>query len=267
MAAVNRVSLTATPPILWQFAISHYAEKVRWALDLKHVPHVRRSLLPGLHMHRIRKMTGQTAVPVLELNGTAIHDSSAILKEVEKIWPEPPLYPADAAEREHALELEDHLDEELGVPIRQWSYFMLLPYPSTVAMLFVGQASTFHRLIFHAIFPTVRPQMRRYMKIYPAEAETGRQRTVAAMDRIASEIHSTGYLVGDHFTVADLTAAALLWPLLMPKEFPYRLPTKLPPTFAKAREQLAKHPALSWATGIYERFRGQSAAISEETVI
>ena len=75
--------------MLWQFALSHYVEKVRWALDVKGVPHVRRSLLPGLHINRIRKMTGQTAVPVFEFNGVSIHDSSAILEEVEKLWPEP----------------------------------------------------------------------------------------------------------------------------------------------------------------------------------
>ena len=35
-------------PVLWQLQISHYVEKVRWALDYKRVPHVRRTLLPGL---------------------------------------------------------------------------------------------------------------------------------------------------------------------------------------------------------------------------
>jgi hypothetical protein len=34
-------------PVLFQFTYSHFNEKARWALDLKHVPHVRHSLLPG----------------------------------------------------------------------------------------------------------------------------------------------------------------------------------------------------------------------------
>ncbi len=37
-------------PTLIQLDISHYSEKVRWALDYKQVPHVRRSPLPGSHM-------------------------------------------------------------------------------------------------------------------------------------------------------------------------------------------------------------------------
>jgi glutathione S-transferase len=70
--------------------------------------------------------------------------------------------------------------------------------------------ATPHRLLFRAIFPKVRPRMIRYMKIYPAEAETARGRTTSTMDRIERELQPSGYLVGDHFTVADLTAAALL---------------------------------------------------------
>src|SRR5208282_9506 len=58
---VKTKDMAAQAPVLWQFAISHYAEKARWALDHKHVPHIRRSLLPGPHLSRIKKMTGQTA--------------------------------------------------------------------------------------------------------------------------------------------------------------------------------------------------------------
>ena len=35
---------------LLQFRHSPYNEKVRWALDLKRVPHRRHSLLPGPHV-------------------------------------------------------------------------------------------------------------------------------------------------------------------------------------------------------------------------
>jgi hypothetical protein len=66
MTAATERDSTTLPVLCWQFALSHYVEKVRWALDLKRVPHVRRSLLPGLHINRIKKMTSQTPVPVLE---------------------------------------------------------------------------------------------------------------------------------------------------------------------------------------------------------
>ena len=55
--------------VLHQFAYSHYNEKVRWALDYKKLPHDRINYLPGPHMGAIKKMTGQTSTPVLEIDG------------------------------------------------------------------------------------------------------------------------------------------------------------------------------------------------------
>jgi len=56
-------------PVLWQLEISHYVEKVRWALDYKHVAHIRHTLPPGLHAMEAERLTGDTStVPVLFLS-------------------------------------------------------------------------------------------------------------------------------------------------------------------------------------------------------
>ena len=63
-------------PVLWQLQISHYVEKVRWALDYKRVPHIRRTLLPGLHAVKTKRLTGDTSTaPVLTIDGHSIGDS------------------------------------------------------------------------------------------------------------------------------------------------------------------------------------------------
>src|SRR5688500_15844879 len=67
------------PPVLWQFTISHFNEKVRWALDWKHVRHVRRALVPGFHIPRVVWMTRQSALPVLAVDGEPIADSTRII--------------------------------------------------------------------------------------------------------------------------------------------------------------------------------------------
>ena len=105
-------------PVLWHFTVSHFNEKVRWALDFKRIPHVRRALLPGFHFLKVWRMTGQTAVPVLVLDGRPIHDSTRIIEAVERAYPEPPLYPRDESERRRALALEDFFDEQFGPSIR-----------------------------------------------------------------------------------------------------------------------------------------------------
>ena len=42
----------------------------------------------------------------------------------------------------------------------------------------------------------------------------------AALDRLESELGVSEYLVGEEFTVADLTAASLFYPLVLPPEGP-----------------------------------------------
>src|SRR2546423_3109353 len=113
--------MAAAEPVLWHISISHYSEKARWALDHKRIPHRRRGLPGGFHMLVALVLTcGRTVTfPVLALNGEAIGDSTAIIAELERRWPEPPpLYPEDPDERRRALDLEDWFDEELGPPIR-----------------------------------------------------------------------------------------------------------------------------------------------------
>jgi len=61
-ASQARSRLATHPAVLWQFRNSHFNEKVRWALDWKRVPHLRRSLVPGLHIGRALWMTGKKQV-------------------------------------------------------------------------------------------------------------------------------------------------------------------------------------------------------------
>ena len=62
---------------LYQFAISHYCEKIRWALDYKGLNHVTVSLLPGQHVKTVRKLTGKaSSVPVLDHDGQIVQGSA-----------------------------------------------------------------------------------------------------------------------------------------------------------------------------------------------
>jgi glutathione S-transferase len=251
-------------PELWQFTGSHFNEKARWALDFKQVPHIRHSLVPGFHVPVVKRMTGKTHVPVIKLNGNAISDSSRIIEALERTYPEPPLYPADPDERRRALELEDYFDEELGPYIRRWIFYVILPYPNFMHATFVSHASPAAQLAHRAMAPVVGVIMRRQMDINPASAEVARARTLAAMDRLMSELRPSGYLVGDHFTVADLTAAALLSPLVRPPEFPYKPAAPLPMPFAEIRDSLSTHPAFRWTLRTYRNHRGESAEVATQ---
>ena len=250
------------PPVLWQFRFSHYNEKARWALDWKGVQHTRSSLLPGWHFPQILWMTGQKALPVLVLDGKPIADSTEIIAALEAYRPDPPLYPAGEAERRRALELEDYFDEELGPHIRRAFFHILLEHTDyVVACLTLGAGDTTRR-VYRAMFPFTRLLMKVDMGIDDAAAARSWAKVDAALDRLEGELRPSGYLVGDSFTVADLTAAALFSPLLLPPEFPYQPPGPLPREAEEMRARFAGRRAVQWIADMYRRHRGSSAEVS-----
>ena len=122
-------------PVLWHIPVSHYNEKVRWALDLKGVEHERRAPSPPAHIPVARWLTRGRAstFPLLVLDGQAIADSTAIIAALERRHPDPPLYPEDPAERERALELEEFFDEELGPHVRGLAFHEMRKDPAAIA--------------------------------------------------------------------------------------------------------------------------------------
>jgi glutathione S-transferase len=251
-------------PLLWHIPISHFNEKVRWALDYKGIAHRRQVLGPN-YLFRAWRATGQGALPILWLDNRAIHDSTRIIAALEEKYPEPALYPRDVAARQRALAIENDLDETLGPSLRA----------AVVTPLFRHDPETALRLLTTGMpeqaYKAIRPLMRifpsfyrRRHKISDAKLEEDRAIVAAALDRVEQQRQGKPYLVGDAFTVADLTVAALLSPGLQPPEFQYPLRVDLPPYLADYRAGLLKHPAVNWAAGIYRQHRSRSMEIPRE---
>src|ERR1700748_963046 len=95
-------------PVLWHLPVSHYSEKVRWALDHKAIQHDRHAPITGYHIAVALVLTRgrHYTLPVLELAGRRIGDSTEIIAALETAHPESPLYPDDPDERRRALALE-----------------------------------------------------------------------------------------------------------------------------------------------------------------
>jgi len=74
---------------LYTFLISHFSEKVRFALDLGGIAYEERALLPGPHILTVRRIARRTSVPLLVHEGepgrdrTIVQGSSLILDYAE----------------------------------------------------------------------------------------------------------------------------------------------------------------------------------------
>ena len=202
---------------------------------------------------------------MLTIDGRSIGDSTRIIAAIEERWPQPPLYPEDEAQRRRALELEEFFDEELGPHIRRAFYHELLPHPELVVPLFThGQPARDTRRCSAPDSQCCAWPCDAGSRSAPSRPRDSRAKMVAAIDRLEREISPSGYLVGDSFTVADLTAAALFYPVARPPEFPYPMVADddLPDSWREFLDSLAQRPGGRWVAEIYRRHRGGSAELT-----
>jgi glutathione S-transferase len=252
-------------PTLWHINVSHYSEKARWALAWKGVEHRRRAPIPSTHMAIALWLTrgAQATFPVLTLDGRHIGDSTAIIAALEERFPEPALYPADPEQRRRALELEDFFDEELGPPIRQLVWHELSADPDRFALVMERTSppslARFSRAAagYGRIFTAVR-----FGAGSAERAERSRAKVLAALDRLDAELERSGgdYLVGDSFSVADLTAASLFYPLAGPPEAPLPPDQPMPERYEEFRAPLRERPGVKWVAEMFRRHRKPAKA-------
>jgi glutathione S-transferase len=247
-------------PTLWQIDISHYSEKARWALEYKGVDHVRRSPLPGTHIPIALVLTrgAQPTVPILQLEGRAIGDSTEIIAALESNFPDPPLYPIDAEERARAVELEEWFDENLGPHTRLLPFYELIQEPE----LFAEVASESVPGPLGKAKPVVGAYARAYTSIRwgansDSDAERAREGIVAAFDKLEGELEKGEgeFLVGEGLSVADITAASLFYPVVVPPEGPLNPDLPRPPAFERFRESLSDRRGYKWVEETFRKHR------------
>jgi glutathione S-transferase len=251
---------TAQKPTLWQIDISHYSEKVRWALEYKGVDHRRRSILPGSHIPIALALTrgAQPTMPVLQLDGRNIGDSTAIIAALEARYPDPPLYPSGAEERARAIELEEWFDENLGPHARLLPFYELIQEPDLFAEIAAESVP--------GPLGKAKPVVGAYARAYTSirwgansgeDAERAREAIVAAFDRLEAELEqgSGEFLVGDDLSVADITAASLFYPVVVPPEGPLSPDLPRPPALERFRESLSERPGFRWVEDTFRRHR------------
>jgi glutathione S-transferase len=242
---------------LFQFRYSHYNEKVRWALDYKGLPHTRTDLLPGPHANVIKKLTGQHHTPVLRINSQYVYDSAWIIERLELLYEDAPrLFPTDAAARERAYEIARHFDFVVGPAARAVAFVAMLDEPDYIARLFSTGQPWARRTLYRAALPLLKGRIRKANDIVDARAIKRANRLVEEnMESIRKLTFKNRYLAGDAFSVADLTAASLLAPLIDPPHPDMRKPEPMPKPLAELTQKWRDHPAGRWALEMYERHR------------
>ncbi|MBA3392867.1 MAG: glutathione S-transferase family protein [Deltaproteobacteria bacterium] len=254
------------PTRLVTIPFSHFCEKARWGLERCDLPFEEDAHLPLFSYLSVRRAGGGRTVPVLvdgqDDGKTVIADSTEILGWADDRRPGA-LLPTDPRDRADALMLEDDFDTHLGPATRRWAYFQLLPRRDMDDLL-TRDVPRWQKLALKLTRPLAVGFIKRGLKIDTAGAERSRVRIDDTFARIAQQLgDGRRYLVGERFSVADLTFAALAAPVLLPPSHPTEMPA-LEKFSEEARAQITAwraSPAGEYGLRMYRDHRDERMTV------
>ena len=249
--------MTNQQPRLIAIALSHYCEKVRWAMNYLNIDYIEEDHAPPFH-RQYTSSHGGTTVPVLVTGDEALIDSHDILQYLDSISEDKKLYPEDTQLRDRVIVLEKLFDEKLGVATRIWGYYYAIQKPLTVAIAWGIKAPLIERVKTIFAFPKIPTLLKRFYRITPKTKDAALKDIREVFAVVNQELNGDRqYLVGDRLSAADITFAALASPILYPPNHPVYSSnlSKISPERASTINELRTTPAGELVMRMYEQHR------------
>ncbi len=251
--------MAAPLPKLHLFAISHYCEKARWALDHLGIEYTPSPLAPGLHQFKAKALGAKgSSLPILELGPKhCIQGSSAIIDWAEGNTLHSGRSLALDSAPADVNAIERRLDRVLGVHVRRHYYSeAIVDHPETVLPLFVKELSFGKSAMTKAVWPILRRLMIQHIDLGPEQRLDSRSILEAELNWLDGFVRDgETFLFGERISRVDISAASLLAPLVQPAKHPVYADLQVPPGIQEDYAGFAEHPILRWCKDLYARFR------------
>lgn len=228
---------------LFTIPASHPSWTVRLMLERKGIPYTRIDLVKivSIPVLRMLRFPGST-VPALILDGRRIQGSRTIAHELDALVPEPPLFPADPAERERVEEAERWGDEVLQGVARRLAWNLLAKDSGPVRSYLEGSRLGVPLAVAARTAPPIAKLAARFDSADDAHAIADLASLPELIDRIDGYI-ADGVIGGPEPNAADLQIAPSV-ALLM--------------TMDDLRPHIAERPAGALATRLVPDFPGRT---------
>jgi glutathione S-transferase len=251
---MNHSSTQKKPFRLITIPASHYCEKARWALTKLKINFVEEAHTPPFHQF-VTSRVGGKSTPVLVTENGPFTDSTDILQYLDSIVPEnTKLYPTNPELRKQVEELEELFDSQLGPATRRWGYSYASNDYKTMQRIWTKGIPFIERALFPIVFAQMRSAVPRIFDITPENVALDKQ-TINNIFQKVSTLLADGrpYLMGDNFSAADLTFAALAAPTIQPPEHPIkpRFLEELSPQLASEINEFRSTPTGNFVLRLY----------------
>ncbi|WP_373080341.1 glutathione S-transferase family protein [Zhongshania sp.] len=193
--------------IIHQLEISPFCDKVRRALHFKGLDYSVVNVPMG-ELAKLKKKSAIGKVPVLEIDGEFIADSSTICRELDRRFPDKPLLPSDPNHAALANILEDWADESLYFFEMTMRFTWTYDRARWVTEILKYDNAVMRRLARPLVPYLTRKQgtLQGLAKRSEADILTELARHITSLEAI---LNSNGdYLVGDSLSLADISVLA-----------------------------------------------------------
>lgn len=238
---------------LYTFTISHYGEKARWALDYLGVQYQLNTISPLQHK-AIGLSLGlhDAQVPFLQSDAQVIAGSNQILK-----WAQQHSSKSLFVEEHEVWQTVTRLDTVLGIHTRRLFYSeAIVEYPELLLSVFTHNLSAKIAEAVTQQWPNMRAAMIAQMDLGATQWQESLERVEAELDWLDElTTQHEPYLVGNLFSAADLSAAALLGFIALPEQHACYSLFQLPPRLAEKVTHWSSRPCWQWVNKLYAAFR------------
>ncbi len=249
--------MTAPTLTLYTFAASQASEKIRWTLDAARLGYREHRLTPFLHHASNLRLTGSLGVslPTLEADGEFVQDSTQILQWLEQRRAPFALIPQDAELRAEVMRHEARFDH-IGMHVVRCMYAPLLEDPQLLRRLWTLDASFVQARLLQVAFPVLTRAFSRGLGFAPVLVEHSRKVVERALNELG-RVTQDGrlHLVGDTLSVADITAASRLAPLICPDEHLVFSDPEYRDVMMAWIDAWQDHPGAAWVREMYRLHR------------
>lgn len=238
---------------LYQFELSHYAEKIRLVLDYKGLEYRKIEVTPGIGQIDLYRLSGQRQVPVLKDGSQVIADSTAIAEYLDKTYPDRPVIPTEPKLRGLCLLIEQWADEVLAWDARK-------------AMIgAMNQDASFRAAFVPSSLPAVLKSLigavpGDFLAPFNQGAGLGPEGAKRSLAHLCEILLTQPYLVTDQPTLADFAVAGLSLYLKFPAGNYLDIPEALKGQGVKGIADVGVfEPFFSWRDRLYADYRKTSA--------
>ncbi|MDX2229391.1 MAG: glutathione S-transferase family protein [Leptolyngbyaceae cyanobacterium bins.349] len=248
---------------LYQFEMSHYAEKVRLILDYKGLEYRKIEVTPGLGQMELVRMSGQRQVPVLKDGNEVIADSTAIAEYLERAYPEKPIIPTDPKLRGLTLLMEQWADESIGLNARKCLVGTFGQDPTFRTAVLPPDTPDFLKSLVGSVPGDLLSALGYGVGFSPDAIKAGKEAIKRDLTALCFILSAQPYLVTDQPTLADFAVAALTMYVKFPEGNYLNIPNALKGKGTPGIADIGTfEPFFNWRNQLYADFRKSSTTTS-----